>query len=559
MLGRLKSLFGGAGHPFENANSAAKWLKSLHAEDAQHRVQAFVDLVPDVLDSGPPGSGFADALLHLTKALQDAERFLKEHYVLNPRMPKAMEEALWSSVVGYADAQHTLALQLLRAPVYNTLPPATQAAVSVLILQSLITVAKWHYFRLQPLPGPFWMAAHESLLAATGRGAEDLAVPTGGADSAAGDPTTCADEYVHLLLLSTISTTGFGVRQLDWVDEWLQVWSKAVPLDSQFSPTGHQYGVALDEPAGPIRIEQELDSKNARYMGTASLLAMVDNVMNTLRSGGDATRLGLPESIRQPGATELLTQLKLYWSNQPNQHRRTSERHEVNKLLDVGVGYDNVSALVKADNIERREANQSDLNFNEMIDMRLYGFVSAHTRAKQAAAVKLAQAEAKANAHFETWLVQNESEGGFGAVLPYSRQGDDLRPGSLLTVRVSEQDNWHLAVLRRLHQLDNGHLYAGLQVLGLDPLFGTFSDAVQNMPHSGRSGVITVDVRVSKPVVYVMLGMQQHLSRSVLIRTEDYATGKQLNVQFDDRMLSLTLERVIERGLGWTWAEVRPA
>jgi hypothetical protein len=66
---------------------------------------------------------------------------------------------------------------------------------------------------------------------------------------------------------------------------------------------------------------------------------------------------------------------------------------------------------------------------------------------------------------FETWTVENESEGGYGAVLPVER-GEKLRVGELIAIRPSGSRVWGVGVIRRLLAVqDVARRYLGIQML----------------------------------------------------------------------------------------------
>lgn len=558
MLGKLKSLLGGGGGPLASAAGAAAWFKGLAEVDAPARLARYVALVaPDQL-MPDVDAGHEAAILWLDEQLSPAFRFVREHYVQNPRMPKPMEEAAWNAIHRYAETQIRVLLRLIQAERYEEQPPASRALLLVLVLRYVAVLAKWRYFRFEPLPSPHWLTAHQMQRLA--EMADIEALPVTLYPNVAPEVSSCTDEYLQLLLLGTVSASGFGVRQLDMVDQWLHVWSKGIGLDRRFVAERHHYAVDLGKSEGAERIAEPLESSSVRYIDSRELLQQVDAVRQALRNG-EPGRADMPDSIRLPGAQELLNQLYGYWTNTVAAKKRDTERKQVNKLLDVALGFKRVAALIKSDNIAQQGGPQTvDVDYDEMLDMRLYGFVSQRTREKQAAATRLSVEAAKEDIPFESWLVQNESAGGFGAVLPFTREGDDLRPGGLLAVRIDDDDNWHVALLRRVQLRENKQFYVGIQVLGLDPLVATYREAQSHhVPHAGREGVIAVDVRAPKPVIYVDIGIDGQPTRSLILQAEDFAVDKQLDLHLEGKTYPVILLRVIEKGLDWVWAEVRSA
>jgi hypothetical protein len=64
----------------------------------------------------------------------------------------------------------------------------------------------------------------------------------------------------------------------------------------------------------------------------------------------------------------------------------------------------------------------------------------------------------------EVWTVENESEGGYGALMPQAKS-DWLRVGSLLGVKIEDGASWGVGIVRRISAYDHKQRYVGIQVL----------------------------------------------------------------------------------------------
>jgi hypothetical protein len=64
----------------------------------------------------------------------------------------------------------------------------------------------------------------------------------------------------------------------------------------------------------------------------------------------------------------------------------------------------------------------------------------------------------------EVWTVENESEGGYGALMPQARS-DWLRVGTLLGVKIEDGASWGVGIVRRMSAYDHKQRYVGIQVL----------------------------------------------------------------------------------------------
>jgi len=64
----------------------------------------------------------------------------------------------------------------------------------------------------------------------------------------------------------------------------------------------------------------------------------------------------------------------------------------------------------------------------------------------------------------EVWAVENESQSGYGALMPQARS-DWLHVGTLLGVRIDDGASWGVGIVRRLSAYDHKQRYVGIQVL----------------------------------------------------------------------------------------------
>lgn len=64
----------------------------------------------------------------------------------------------------------------------------------------------------------------------------------------------------------------------------------------------------------------------------------------------------------------------------------------------------------------------------------------------------------------ETWAVENESDGGYGAVLPMGT-GEWLQVGKVLALRPTDSRVWAVGIVRRLAAQDNGQRHVGIELL----------------------------------------------------------------------------------------------
>src|SRR5258706_13621344 len=124
-------------------------------------------------------------------------------------------------------------------------------------------------------------------------------------------------------------------------------------------------------------------------------------------------------------ALEVMRHLNMYWSPQPPE--RKTQRHAVKSRLSVTYGYDGVVGVL---------GGSDSLDFD--------------------------------NQRAESWIVENVSAGGFGAVVPQLK-GDWLRVGALLALQPEGGSNWVLGVIRRVNKSAGQQARAGIETLAKSP------------------------------------------------------------------------------------------
>ena len=138
------------------------------------------------------------------------------------------------------------------------------------------------------------------------------------------------------------------------------------------------------------------------------------------------------------------------------------------------------------------------------------------------------------NKNSESWIVENVSAGGFGAVVPQLK-GDWLRVGVLLALQPEGGSNWVLGLIRRVNKLDGQQARVGIETLSKTPVLSRFAVAgVASVTEQGvllKSGEAAEARIVLKPGVFtpgqnleIARGERHHvyLPQAVSERGEDY-------------------------------------
>jgi len=139
----------------------------------------------------------------------------------------------------------------------------------------------------------------------------------------------------------------------------------------------------------------------------------------------------------------------------------------------------------------------------------------------------------------ESWIVENVSAGGFGAVVPQLK-GDWLRVGALLALQPEGGTNWVLGVVRRVNKIAGQQARVGIETLSRAPLLTAFTV-------SGAQGV-------REQGVVLRSGAEQNL---VVLKPGVFAPAQNLEAAVGTRLHVFIPQAVAERGEDYEIARFR--
>lgn len=549
--------------PLADARTAAAWMKDMRLQnDITGQLRAVRELAGSLELRKDTGLDTLKALFVVDELIQPTYELVRQQYIQNPRAGKAIEERLWDEIVGLARVMLAAYHPFVRLE--NPKPDEEagfHAASPMLLARALRYVGiqvKWHFFRFQAPPSSLWSVANQFYrLAEVGNvDAESIAIYPGN-DA---PMTSCADEFIRIQMLATLNNGNFSLRQFDWADRWLMLWSRNIQLDRKYRDGVHQFCVNLAEPTGPSKIHEAVEGDMLRFWSVAELLAEMGRVMKRLEAGETPARVGLGDDARMPACLDFLKQLEILWSRERNQQAQRSERTRVSKLAQVASSLVTIFAAVRFDDeraMARATARHAPDN-DEVMDMKLYGYITERTKQK------VANMQARNHAYVnkakavecDEWVIENQSAGGFGAVLPIDGH-DWVRLGVLLSVRNDEHDNWQIAVVRRLNRINADQLYAGVQILTSTPVSVSMKslEAERNVTPS-IDGIDTVGLVVPKSALYIPFIAEGRRANSLLMHSADYSPGRLYHVVARDKSFVVRIGETLEKGPDWIWTIV---
>jgi hypothetical protein len=535
-------------------HTATQWMKELPLGDMYAANEQVVKALREYnAQKLPATKDRLAALFHLDEGAQEILQGLWNQYLLNPRMSRSIESRLWNAVFAYYQeilhAYHAHLMEYVANPngskVRSFLPLITARTVRYFALD-----AKWCYFRYERVNPKLWKRVHNLYHLAEYEEFERL--PISLYESVEGSGTSVAHLFLRALMLDVLNTGSLLPRQIELVDQWLGMFARDLVLEKDFKPARHTYFVDLSEPRGARRVRRVEPAPSKRYWDTFTLKEHIDGVRQQLVAGAMPAKLGLTEDCKLPACLELLDRIGALWSPTVKRAQRAHQRTRVMKQIEVVRGMPDICAQVRYDNEQAAAARKgqdpsSDLSYEAMVDVHLYGFVTRRTQ------VKLGQEreeKSKPSGALERWVMENESDNGYGALIDVA-EDDWVRLGKLVALKPERKGGWRVAVVRRLERMNPTQHSVGIEVLSANPV------ALAMRAHSSEETGYTIDgvdaVDVVRPTLALFLkgDAAANTPDTLLIQSADYAPTRKLWFKARGSTYNIALKQVLERGDEW--------
>jgi len=462
-------------HPLANPKEAKRLLEAL----PQQELKALEELA-NWLDSTSLAEGFKPAeRLQLVGQIDDAAqprlRKVARDYFSAQRPSKYQESLMWKQLHEYwrhAGLAWARVIDALQADAKALPVPLVRA------LRSLGQQIKWQHMRYGPIDPSVWGVINKVYALAEARGlAEAKAVPAAGLPE-----STPKLEFLKAAMFSSSSPDGLLPAEVELAERLIAELAPGFHIGAK-AAKDLIYWIDLGQPMAPARVLKAPPATPAlRCFGPGRSLATVEaywQKIATTRQVPSTPNLG---GVYEPEVViEVAQHLALYWSPEPPE--RQHQRHNVKSRLAVAHGFD---GIVEA--LGGGSGGGSSLDFN----------------ASAASA--------------ESWIVENVSAGGLGAIVPQVK-GDWLQVGALLAMQPDGGANWVVGVVRRLNRITGQEARVGIQTLSRAPSVARFA-----MRDLGEQ----VGILLPSPV----LGSGE---TAIAMKTGIYARGQNLETRVDGK------------------------
>lgn len=497
---------GGGGrnkHPMGDIRRARKAIAGLPADDAA----AALEEITRLLDSLAQSEEFK--LSHRLENLDllDAASKVREHtllqqYLATPRHKKSNEHRLWTDVYTFWRKLGEGYLQCLRhyeaAPGSAALFKNSLPVVIVRALRALNQQLKWILLRYGLVEARIWGDISRLYQFAETQGfAEEMIAAYPGADGS----STVRQEFLSALMLAASSTDSLHPLEQVLSASLVTHFSGMFVLAKKPGEgCTHRFDLSL--PKAPARLlGGGTSSATALFFGAGPGLHELEQLKAHI-----AYTNNLPDGLElygNPGndiTMSLLTHLERNWSGKTQARR--FERRKVAARVTVVPGLTEIIRVLEF-------AHNDSLDFTHL----------------QSA---------------ESWIVEDLSEGGFGAAIP-TMTVDWVEVGSLVGVEGETFRDWSVGVIRRVTQNKERQQRVGVELLSKTSILAE----LRNFPGSSSAKAVP-----HAPVQLVLLAptLKNQQEISAVVKKGLVDGHQKMEVSAMDGNYLLTFMKMTERG-----------
>ena len=294
------------------------------------------------------------------------------------------------------------------------LPTIVARAIRALRLE-----LKWSLLRQGPVDSVLWKLAGTlyGFAEEAGLATENLKLYPGATDF-----TSAQLEYLQALMLSVSATDTLRPEMVHLVDSLVERHAEFFAITRR-PRRGVHYFIDLAGAGTPARLVDRVPPNTAiRYFGPDKASGMVDRLIDAINERGMVPAELNPGGTHKAAAIlDVLDHLMRYWD--PTPPTRASERTSALTRISVVHDFDSVLNMVSGESQE--------LDFDSNV---------------------------------ETWSVENESQGGYGAVITETNS-EWLEIGTMLGIKEEEGASWGIGLVRRLIRRSADKVYVGIESL----------------------------------------------------------------------------------------------
>jgi len=501
---------GGVDHPLANPVQARQIVAELPSRDATKALEE----IAEWLESLNGAEGFKvdrryECVDLLDGAARRHQREITQEYLSTPRVQKFQENRLWNAQFGFCKELGEAYVRCIKECVSGS--EGASAAEKVLpaivarAMRALAMQLKWMLLRYGLVERRIW--THLALLyrLAEEKGMSEQAIAVYPSPH---PRSTVKSEFLKALMLPASSLDGLTPPKQQIAERTVAHFAESFLLSAEAGGCTHSFDLATPRP--PTRLVPGFAQTGLLYFGAGEALARLDKMTEQV-----AARDGVPHDFNLGGSfpkdeiIAVLRHLARYWSDSPP--ARGSERRPTAARVTVVPGADQIFAVLEP------SATVSTLDFSR-------------------------------NQTAESWIVENVSDSGCGAIVPPQRI-DWVRVGALIGMKNEISEYLGIGLIRRITRDAHQQRRVGIQVLTKTAIPVTISKA-------STMSSLNFDLREE---VAILLNVKPDERGEVgLLLREGLFNGRDiLEMTLQRRNYRLEPTRIVESGDDFYWARFK--
>lgn len=537
-------------NPLNSLKNVTRWVENLPTGDI---FTAQGEVVAKLVEFNQSSEDFGKARLAVLRGLDEQSREMQTslcaQYLRNPRMSKMIETRLWTSIHALyfelARAYHAFLMHFVANPggrkIQSQVPLITARA-----LRALADILKWRYFHYERIDEKLWLRLHNLYRMAEFEGFAEHSLILYDGDSRR---TSAREAYVRAAVLSLFGNGSLVPKQIEMIDTWLDNWSGPINCDSRFDVARHDFYLDTSAGHGLSRIRNPGENPAWRYLSSAPLRARIDEVRTFLRAGKTPATLGLGEDFRLPDGYALLDLVEAELSAPEARNRRKADRQPRQGRWEIVRDIPSIYIVLRTEQLPASGGVRTTLTPEEILDIKLYGFVTERTRASQHHMTAGSIPEDQR----ALWFEVDESEQGIG----FAVTGAGInwaKAGRLLAMRRQGGDDpWRIGVVRRVVASDAGQRVVGIRLLaGELECVELDQEPLLSDPLLARDGYEVLDTTHGSGNLVHALRLTDANRHALLLESARYAHARQYLIRYANASTELVqLDAVEDKGEGW--------
>jgi len=433
------ALFGGGkpDHPMADPKQARELISEFPANDATKGLEE----VTFWLDSVSRTEGFKLDYRYelydlLDQAAKNHQRKLSQEYLATDRQEKFRESKLWTTVFEFWKTLGSCYNQCVEqfqagasgaGAIKKYLPAIVARALRALTLQ-----LKWSSLRYGPVDDRVWSELGRLYLFAESKRFATTAIDIYPGLHGQG---TVEQEFLKALMLGVSSTDGLTPLKQEIAERTVAHFGKQYLIQAKPGPECNYYFDLSMRKAAARAMKSIEPNPMIRYFGAGKALPGLHQLIGDIKA-----KEGVPSDVNLGGTYDndlvlsVMGHLAMYWSDKPP--ARGSERRKIATRLTVVHGMGRILHCIRPPEED----------------------VSLDFQAKDGG---------------ESWIVENVSAGGFGAIVQQLK-GDWLKVGALIVMQPEGGNNWVTGLIRRVNKVGTTQARVGIQSLSNAPMVASF-------------------------------------------------------------------------------------